>query len=147
MTITMEVAIALESLADDAGGERKKEGDIIVVRPIGEGIGETETKRYLWLRIEGLFNRAEYDVLALPIVVHDPIDPAIITEYDKRRYNIPLAKLQTFDATFDIDRARDSLDFYQPYMIIDQETFQYLTVDPPFNVSGLIFDKSTGTYI
>jgi hypothetical protein len=141
----IEIAIALESVADTDGGERKKEGDIIAVRPTGIGIGAKEASRYLWFRIDGLVTRAEYEQLAS--LLFEPDDPESGVRYDKRRYCVPLARLEIIDPSFDIGRARDTEDIYQPYMMVDPETLEYLTVDPPFDVSGLVYDKVVGDYI
>ena len=145
MTVVMEMAIALESLDDTPGGERKKEGDIVVVRPIGMGVGESETKRYLWFRVDGMLYRHSYDFLLMPN--YDPDDPETGVVYDKRRYSVPLERLLTFDPAFDVDRARDLNDLYQPYMVMDEETFEYLTIDPPFDLAGgLVWNKLAGDY-
>ena len=140
----MEVAIALENAADLPTGERKKEGDIITVRPTGTGIGTKEAKIYLWLRLEGLADRAAFDDLGSPLF--EP-DEATGLKYDKRRYCIPMERILIVEPTFDVDRARDEADLYQPFMVVDVEDFTYVTVDPPLQTSGLVYDKVIGDYL
>lgn len=140
----MEVAIALQNEPDDPGGERMKEGDIIVLRPQATGIGSKETKIFLWLRLEGLFTRIEFDPLKESI--YEP-DEDTGVRYDKRRYCIPFARLQIVDPSFDINRARDSADLYQPYLVTDAEDYTFVSTNPPFQVSGLVYDKAVGDYI
>ena len=109
----------------------------------GQGVGLKEAKRYLWLRIEGLDTRAEYDVLAESI--YEPDEEG--TRYDKRQYCIPLAKIKELDSSFDLDKARDTDDLYQPYLVVDGDTYEFVTSELPFQVSGLVFNKETGLYL
>lgn len=141
----MEVALALMNAPDDAGGERVKEGDIVALRPPGTGVGTKESKLFLWLRLEGLDTRAEYDVLTR--LSFEPDDEDTGTKYDKRRYSIPLRRIKRFDPGFSLPRARDPADQYQPYILMDEEDLTYLAVNRVFDLRGLVFDKGTGDYL
>lgn len=140
----MEVAIAVQNAPDDSGGERMKEGDIIALRPAGTGIGSQEAKNFIWLRLEAVYTRSEFD--QLKEAVYEP-DEATGERYDKRKYCIPFAKLQEFDPSFDINRARDIADLYQPYLVTDEEDYTFVTTNLPFQISGLVYDKAVGDYL
>lgn len=141
---TREIVIALENAPDNASGtERIKIGDIIAVRPPGSFIGRLESRRYLWLHIDGL----EENTFAIFMKqVFEPTDPQG-TPYDKRRYCIPLDRLEIVYPALNQTRALDLDDFYQPFLTIDSEDFEILTAGSPFDVNGLIFDKVIGDYI
>ena len=142
---TMELAISCETMIDlESGHERKKPGDIIVVREAGSYIGRREMARYIWLRVEGL---EENEFPALMQMEVDPEDSDPLAIYDKRRYCIPFSKLAEIDPDFDADRAADPSDVYQPYLVVDAETGLYLIQGTPFDVSGLVYDKHTGEYL
>lgn len=142
---TMEIALSMENAPDNiSGAERKKLGDIIAIRAPGNACGIQEAKRYLWLRIEGL---EENEFAAFIQQVFEPTDPETGLAFDKRRYCIPLGRLQTIYPALDQVRARDPDDFYQPFIMVDSEDFSFVAADPPFQVSGLIFDKATGDYL
>lgn len=139
-----EVAIALENAPDNpSGAERKKKGDIVAIRASGEAIGAQEGKRYLWLRIEGL---EENEMSLFTQQVREPTFPTG-EPFDKRRYCVPLGRVQTLYPSFNMTRALDSNDFYQPFVLIDSEDFSIVTADAPWQVSGLVFDKATGDYL
>jgi len=141
-----EIAISLEEADDNpSGAERKKRGDIIASRPLGTSfIGEKEGKKYIWLRVEGL-EENEFGEFASP--VYEPDDPDSGLVFDKRRYNIPLERLEIVYPAFNSARAVDLDDFYQPFFLVDSEDFEIISADPPFVVSGLVFDKVTGDYL
>lgn len=139
-----EIAISTENSAPlNSGHERKLEGDIVAVRNVSNGIGSGETKKFIWLRVEGL-EKLEMDVLIEPLT-EEPFE----TIYDKRRYCIPLERLQKFVPTFDINRAKDATDIYQPFLNIDEDNFLYLegTESKTLRIEGLVFDKVTGGYL
>lgn len=142
---TMEIALAMENAPDNPSGtERKKKGDVIAIRKPGTFIGTQEGKRYIWLMIEGL---EENEFAAFTQQVYEPTDPETGDPFDKRRYCIPLGRLQTVYPALDQARATDPNDFYQPFVLIDSEDFSIISADPPYQVSGLIFDKATGDYL
>lgn len=136
-----ELALSLESCTPLAGGhERKLAGDIIACRVPGSGIGTAEAHSYLWLRVEGL----EENVCAR---LTDRVEEGGAA-FDKRRYCIPLERLQAVVPTFDIARALDPLDLYQPFLVVDEDgPYTFLTMTPPLAAEGLIFDKVTGAYL
>lgn len=133
----MEVAIRTRSYKDH-DDERAKEGDIIAVRPPHFVIGTAERTGYIWLRIEGL----EEGDFGLQRTVFEGK-----TRFDKRRYSIPLHKLKQVYPAFDINRAKDINDEYQPFIVLDLDTGVYLAPHKPFSVHGLVFDKVKGEYL
>jgi hypothetical protein len=140
----MEIAISLVSYAPLVDGhERIIEGDIVAVRKPDKGIGREEAMRYLWLRIEGL-EENEYYNLTDSIV-------SSAGEYDKRRFTIPLEKLEEIHPNFDINLAKEEDHIYQPFLLVDyyDRSFLYVVEDgyQPFQVSGLIYDKAIGDYL
>lgn len=134
----VEVAICTDNLADHSGGERAKEGDIIAVRLPGTRIGAKEGKLFLWLRLDNV-GFEEYQLVQL--VEEDGI------QYDKRRYCIPFSRLEQLDSNFSPSRTRDQDDMYQPYLTVDEETYEFLTVGEVFQVQGLVYDKVTQSYL
>ena len=134
----VEVAICTDNLADHSGGERAKEGDIVAIRPPGTRIGTKEGKLFLWLRLDDLTH--EQYVLA-QILKEDG------TRYDKRRFCIPLHRLEQLDPSFSPSRTIDQDDMYQPYLTVDEETYEFLTVTRTFLVQGLVYDKVTQSYL
>lgn len=144
---TVEISIALWNMAP----ERIQEGDICAWRRPQLGIGLKEAKQWLWLLIDGLeFN--EYPELTMAI--YEPFDPtgdytplSDYTRYEKRRYNIPLARLQTVYPALDLNRCRDLNDAYQPFYTLDTDNNLWLTDTTPFQATGLIFDNINGVYM
>ncbi len=132
-----EIAI---SLFDSHGGV--EEGDVIECRDVSNGIGLKEAEGYLWFRADISTSLAE--VLKRS---HTDIDGNIV---NKRRFKIPLQQIKdVIDADFDINRARDLNDNYQPYLPIDAGCL-FTDPDPQtFSLEGLdlIWDKSTEGYI
>lgn len=130
-----EVAISCEDCAPHVS-ERKLAGDIIAVRRPGMEIGSGEDKRFLWLRLEGL----EENEMAQLV--------ASITGFDKRRYSIPLDRLKVLWPSFDMNRALDPNDSYQPFILIDGDgPHWFLDITPAFSVHGLVYDKILGDYL
>lgn len=144
---TAEIAIALWSMAP----ERIQEGDIVTWRRPDIGVGLQEHKLYLWMLVDG-FEISELPALKMP--VWEPFDPtgeyepsSAYTRYDKRRYNIPLTRLQTVYPALDLNRCRDPNDGYQPFYTIDTDNHLWLTDTTPFQATGLIFDRVEGVYL
>jgi len=142
-----EVAISLFSKIP----EHIQEGDVVAVRPAQVGIGMKEAGLWLWLLIDGL-EESQYTPLTDP--VYEPFDPTGIYKprsaypvFDKRRFCIPLARIKQLIPTFDLDRARDPNDPYQPFYAMDEDNNLWLTDQTPWQAEGLIFDKETGAYI
>jgi len=137
----MEAAISLEDAAPHSGGERKLAGDIIALRREGVGeIGKKERHGYLWLRLEGL---EENDFTQLTESLEQGGE-----RFDKRRYCIPLNRLERVVPGFSISRAMDPADPYQPFMPVDEDVpHSYLDRGPILSVEGLVFDKVTGRYL
>ena len=134
-----EVAILTQNRPDHIS-ERAKEGDIITSRKAHYTIGTKERTNYLWLRIEGLEDEFMRQLTDLNFDGNS-------ARYNKRRFSIPLHRLVEVFPSFDINRARDIADEYQPFMILDEDTGRYLVPVKPFQVSGLVFDKTLGVYL
>lgn len=132
-----EVALSLEDCAPHTGGtkERKLAGDIVAFRKPAEAIGLKEMKNFLWLRVEGL-EENEMPRLVEPVEVGGQY-------YDKRGYSIPLERLKKVFPSFDIERALNTDEVYQPFLVLDDDG-RYTYNHPPLNVHGLIFKKSHG---
>lgn len=142
---TMEIALCMINAPDNADGtERMKKGDIIAIRKPGSFIGSKEGKIFLWLHIDG---PEENEFALFAQQVYEPTDPETGTRFDKRRYEIPLGRLQVLYPAFNQSRATDPNDFYQPFLLIDSEDFEIVTADSPYVVSGLVFDKAIGDYL
>ena len=120
----MEVAIALQNAPDDPGGERMKEGDIIALRLPALSVGQAEGKLFLWLRLDALIERSQFDLLTDMVREPGPVTGVI---FDKRRYCIPLARIQILYPAFNLTRARDPDDLYQPFLYVDPEDYKYTT--------------------
>jgi hypothetical protein len=123
------------------------EGDIITSRREIGGVGTLEAQKYLWILVDGL---EENDLYALHQTLFDG-DPAgddPVNEIEKRRFRIALADLALRDPDFDVERARDPLDIYQPYLQLDSDDFIFIPSSVlPFDAQGLVWDKSTGLYL
>lgn len=135
------------------GRDTAKEGDIITVKQFEERAryaGIKVRSRRLFLMVEGLERAAmlrlkERYIDPYPV---DKSDPMWDTEnYGKRRYCIPLERIKELFPTFDIDRAKDLNDEYQPFLTLDTETGYWLSNEAAVMVNGLIFDKITGEYL
>lgn len=140
----VEIAISTEDAANLASGhERKKIGDIITVRGLGNGLGLKEAHGYLWLRVEG-FTKAYFDTLNVWLRETDRFKI-----FDKRRFWIPFSAIRDQFPAFDSTLAVDLNVIYQPFLPLDTETFMYLeeAEQPPLHVSGLIKDRQTGMFI
>lgn len=134
----IEVAICTDNLLDHSGGERAKEGDIVAVRIPGTKIGTKEGKLFLWLRLD---NVTFEDYLLVQRIEEGG------ALYDKRRYCIPFSRLEQLDSNFSLSRARDQNDMYQPYLTVDEETYEFVSVGNIFQVQGLVYDKVTQSYL
>lgn len=140
----MEIALAVEDCASHTGRlrERKRAGDIVAVRQPHYAIGAKERAAYVWLRLEGL---EENEMARLADVLVETEDGPV---FDKRRYCVPLDRLAEVLPGFDVGRARDTADTYQPFYNLDEETGTWLALQvPPLDVHGLVFDKLTGEYL
>lgn len=142
----IEIAIANWSEAP----EHIQEGDICGARRPNIGIGLAEAKMWLWLLVDG-FESSELKGLTWP--VYEPYDPTgeydgpTYIKYDKRRFNIPFARLAELYPSIDLNRCRDINDAYQPFYTLDTDNNLWLTDTTPFQASGLIFDNVMGVYL
>ena len=163
---TYELGIFVdESRADDEDGMTKRQtGDIVVSRPASNGIGLKERFSLIWLRVEG-WSKSRFDALDSSVFAHSQVDPvndksAVEPEdeedfIEKFRFCIPLKALKKIRPDFDVDRASDELDPYQPFMIVDEgngdeerlDEGLFLVGNRPVDPDGLIFDKVLNRYI
>lgn len=141
---TMEIALAKTNAPDLPDHERMKRGDIIAIRKPGSYIGSKEGKTFIWLHIDGL---EQNDFAVFTQQVFEPTDPETGERFDKRRYSIPFGRLTTLYPAFNLTRATDSNDFYQPFLLIDSEDYEIVSADPAYDVTGLVFDKAIGDYL
>jgi len=142
----MEIAISADSRAAE-NGNRRQEGDVVAVRRatnwIAGEMGSKERHRFIWLRGYGL---EEADIWALtePIIEGE----ASTVVYEKRRYAIPLERLAVRLPEFNVDRARDGSDLYQPFILpADDSPHRAVTIARPLQLRGLVFDKHLGRYL
>jgi len=131
-----------------SGHERAEEGDIISLRrPLGS-MRRAQTRRYLWLLIEGL---AYNEMSILDRTNTEPLDdepPTVAIQYDKRRYSIPLDRLKVVAPFLDLVRVRDTTDAYQPFLNIDEDTGEiFPSPRPPLSVHGLVYDKALQEFL
>ena len=131
-----EIAVVTQSYAPlTSGHERVVEGDIVAARFAGsmDGIGVNERTRHLWLRVEGWEE-------------HECWLTEGVEGYEKRRYQVPLARLKTVCPDLDLAAARDTTAVHQPWLVTDEDTGLFLTIAATLNVQGLVFDTVTGEY-
>lgn len=153
----MEMAIWLTSNATQNGIGHLVEGDIVDVREPWYLTSIKVARVAMWLRVEGferemffhlkdpLYNLSHPD----PLVEIDTSDPTIIT-LEKRRYCIPLSNFAQYVNQFDMNRALDISDAYQPFIIeslVEPNVCLYVLPNAPLDLDGLIFDKLTQEYI
>lgn len=119
---------------DPSGHERSLEGDIITARSPTAGIGRLEMHGHLWLHLEGCEENDRW--LTEPCV-----------GYQKRRYQIPLPRLAELFPWFDLARARDIAEVYQPFLLVDEDTGLYVIRGRPLDLHGIVFDTETRRYL
>ena len=158
-----EFAIAIKDEADLASGhKRKKEGDIISVKPAPWNWGKKEVKEYLIVTMDGLTEQEAHNKCKpywdWEQKGEDPpkLIPNTITYFDedlqkevtdttmvfdkeemavaKRRYKIPLSKLTESNSLVDLSKIKDPKVEYQP--------FQKTTLTKSF-----VLDNHTGSYL
>jgi hypothetical protein len=142
-----EIGIALWSMVP----EHVQEGDILEVRQPDLGIGLKEAKQCLWLLVDGM---EQFEYGELKEGLYEPFDatgaydpPGDYTRFDRNRYCVPLARLQTVFPSLDLNRARDDADAYQPFYTLDTDNNLWLTGLTPLAIEGLVFDKVNGVYL
>lgn len=131
----VEVALSVQSLHESAGHERLQEGDIVECRPPSDAVGRLEMSRFLWLRLSGL-EGGQYAALSTGV-----------EGFEKRRYRIPLERLAAVWPGFDVARARDPVEVYQPCLGLDEDTGRYVWAAAPLEAAGLVQDVVTGEYL
>lgn len=131
----------------ESGHERRLAGDIITVRTPNGFIGKKEAHEYLWLQMEGL---DDFSLLKHPNT--EPRDDyqeqyGEKNFFEKRRFCIPFYKLNSAYPFFDVSKALDPLILYQPFIVLDEDTFEVLSYRAPMRTEGLVFDKAVGRFL
>jgi len=130
--------------------ERSEEGDIIAVRIPHTHIGRLEGNRRLWLLMDGL-EENDFDRLTSPWFepLNDNFNIVDETVYQKRRFCIPLDRLATIAPALNTVRARNNLELYQPFQLVDTD-FPFWWLCPscaPISVYGLVYDKARSRFL
>lgn len=140
-----EFAIAVRDEDDlPSGHKRKKEGDIIAVKPHPWEWGRKEVKEYLIVVADGLTKEEVYN-LCQPhyeggVTLSKQQDSKLVEIINKRRYNIPLSIIKSgWLSSMKLASIRDVTKAYQP--LKDSK----VVVDFSENVS-ICRDKHTGTF-
>jgi len=138
-----EIALRVEDRSPINGNERSQAGDIIAIREPLKGVGSAEVSEYLWLRIEGP-DQSVLDQLDSVMEPETELNP--IERFEKRRFSIPLDRLP---AATNLTRVRDVTDAYQPFLPLDEDNNRFLegAEARSLDVTGLVFDKLTGSYL
>ena len=134
----MKVEIAIALFNSHGGIE---EGDIVVCRkPIG-GIGKKEGKQFLWISAD--ISEEFYNFLSRP----EKDDDENIVK--KRKYKIALDEIKKINESFDLVKARDLDDEYQPFLSMDKDNLFTNPSENELDLSKLsaIEDKSIGEKI
>lgn len=111
-----EFAIAI---CDEVESHRKKEGDIIAVKPYPWQWGKKELDQYLIVVMEGL-TEEEAHKLCIPHFItgtdcYPPDDSERPKNLAKRRFKIPLDTIKDgWLPSMDLEKVRDKTDKYQP---------------------------------
>lgn len=121
---TKEICIA--TVASRSGNT--VEGDIIVIRDPLPYIGLKEGTNYLWFLV---------DDTALPS------RETLSGSSTKWRYNVPLADLKARVAALDLDRLRNSRDWYQPLQDTNPDTGLHRVSNTPIDISANVTDKES----
>lgn len=122
----MEIAIRVFGSSPHTDHKfRIAEGDIILSRRTGPGIGKQERCGKLWLTVEGL-NDEEMERLDDNLYESLTNDKII---FEKRRYSIPLERLKQVVPSLDLVKVKDTSLCYQPFMPIEEETIVVNTVE------------------
>ncbi len=148
-----ELTLALFSKRDRQG-EHIQEGDIVDAYPAGDviGMGRKEIKLFMRIRVEG-WDSSQYGRLNTHLTEppddFDEIDPEP-PKYDKRRYCVPLDRLNKVLPSLDLAKARDPNVIHQPGMPVDtDDPHDYLEGAEmrPLPIEGLVWDKVLGEFI
>ena len=140
-----EFAIACR---DEPEAHRKKEGDIIAVRPYPWEWGKKEEKNYLIVLMDGLVKEEAQKLtipqwnLGLDWYPSDGVESEILglVTIAKRRFKLPFDIISDgWHKNLDIDKIRDRRSNYQP--LKDQE----IIIDTLEHVS-IVFDKHRGSF-
>lgn len=131
------ILLALSCEHKDAN--RKEVGSVCASVNMKTRIGSKELTRFIWLPVYGL---DYYEMRHLQDTVDDPV------LYEKRRYQVPFGRLKQVYPAFDIASARDANLIYQPFLLVDGDTYHFRARGvSPLPVQGLILDRLTMRYL
>lgn len=115
---------------------RAKAGDIIVVRKAIGTIGKEEKTGFIWVTMDVANDAVLSGLMEFPTDVQGRV-----VEGSWRKFSIPLLRLKQLNASFDLKRAADPLDAYQPFVNISGDR---VTVKEHIPYDQSILDKETG---
>lgn len=134
------------AISTGSRGGSIEQGDILCVRkPVGH-CGMAERGRMIWIRVTTELDSTVLDQLGEPFIESDVL-------YQKRRYSVPLNRIAEKFPSFDINRALDEGDHYQPFVGTPDTpygvkgNFQWAETIPPFDIEGFVFDKATMRFL
>lgn len=116
--------------------DRAKAGDIIVCRPATGSIGKEEMTSLIWLTIDVTNESVLSGLMEFPTDVQGQVIPG-----SWRKFSIPLLRLKQLNASFDLTRAADPKDAYQPFVNISGSR---MIVKESIPYDQTILDKQTG---
>ena len=119
--------------------ERIRIGDIVVRRKPRKCIGYKEAKIFIWMLVQN------FEEAIIPQLADENQENNI--RFEKRRYMIPLSNLKKHFPFFDIQKAKDPNLIYQPFRLLDYDTFYFLNNRKPLDLNGLVFDKYKRIFI
>lgn len=116
--------------------DRAKAGDIIVVRPAVGVIGKEEQTGIIWITVDVTNPVVLEGLMEFPTDVQGRVIAG-----SWRKFAIPLLRLKQLNASFDLKRAADPRDAYQPFVQIDGTR---MTVKEHIPYDQTVIDKETG---
>ena len=116
--------------------DRAKAGDIIVCRPATGSIGKEEMTSLIWLTIDVTNESVLSGLMEFPTDVQGRVIGGAW-----RKFAIPLLRLKQLNASFDLKRAADPMDAYQPFINVDGGR---VVVKEHIPYDQSIVDKETG---
>lgn len=116
--------------------DRAKAGDVIVARPATGKIGKEELTQFIWITMDVVNPVVLEGLMEFPSDVEGRTIPG-----KWRKFSIPLLRLKQLNASFDLKRAADPRDAYQPFVNISGSQ---MTVKESVPYDQTILDKDTG---
>lgn len=142
-----EIGVLAINYPDHTPNGRAKMGDIITSRiPIHYVMGTGVWRDRIRLMVEGV-EEDEIPFLQTSNWDSDYRNDEGVNAFDKRRFCVPLHRLKETFPSFNLNRAKDTNDIYQPFMLLDEDNGKYLTLRKPLSVHGFVFDKLKREYL